>query len=366
MNKCRICADVLYSDLAKTCKSLKCKSAWKMERNKNLVPTIKLCLHCSIEFSTKDKRSNFCSTVCKSVIANKTKLEKYGTLSLESKESILNRINKAKTTKIKCSIEGCDLYSRNRGMCASHYIKHHYLKTLEGIETYRLHSQKRRHFDRNTKTLLKCELQFLRKIQTTCAKCNINKDLTIDHHIPLSKGGKLSLYNTVLLCHSCNSKKHNKLPEHFYTFDELETIQDRFNLIAEHRKNLPNVFFLFGCFGAGKTWVGNQLINNFFIVEYDKYRFKSVEIIDALPKTKPILFISSIGITAFMNKYGMKYNIVPIALIESSDVIRQRLIQRGGSMTANVERRLKRVESISNKYAEFSGTSNQVLEYLKN
>jgi 5-methylcytosine-specific restriction endonuclease McrA len=55
-----------------------------------------------------------------------------------------------------------------------------------------------------------------------CFKCKTTTDLTLDHHLPLSKGHGLSLSNAVLLCKSCNSRKHDRLPEDFYTSSELE------------------------------------------------------------------------------------------------------------------------------------------------
>ena len=57
-----------------------------------------------------------------------------------------------------------------------------------------------------------------------CFKCHSSENLTIDHHYPLSGGNKLELDNAVLLCQSCNSKKHTKLPEEFYSESELNKL----------------------------------------------------------------------------------------------------------------------------------------------
>ena len=45
-----------------------------------------------------------------------------------------------------------------------------------------------------------------------CAYCNSNKNLTIDHIIPASRGGKSSFENCITACKSCNNKKGNRTP----------------------------------------------------------------------------------------------------------------------------------------------------------
>jgi 5-methylcytosine-specific restriction endonuclease McrA len=44
-----------------------------------------------------------------------------------------------------------------------------------------------------------------------CGYCGNTKDLTIDHIIPKSKGGKSTWENLVTACISCNNKKDDKL-----------------------------------------------------------------------------------------------------------------------------------------------------------
>lgn len=44
-----------------------------------------------------------------------------------------------------------------------------------------------------------------------CAICGEKKPLTVDHIIPLSKGGSDYIENIQPLCRNCNSKKNNKL-----------------------------------------------------------------------------------------------------------------------------------------------------------
>ncbi len=46
-----------------------------------------------------------------------------------------------------------------------------------------------------------------------CQYCGTNKDLTLDHVIPKSKGGKSSWTNLVTACKHCNSRKGDETPE---------------------------------------------------------------------------------------------------------------------------------------------------------
>ena len=43
-----------------------------------------------------------------------------------------------------------------------------------------------------------------------CLACGTSERLTLDHVIPLSKGGSHSLSNSQILCHSCNASKKDK------------------------------------------------------------------------------------------------------------------------------------------------------------
>jgi 5-methylcytosine-specific restriction endonuclease McrA len=52
-----------------------------------------------------------------------------------------------------------------------------------------------------------------------CAYCGIeSKSLTIDHVIPLSRGGKSNFENCVAACKGCNAKKGNKLPSEIHMY----------------------------------------------------------------------------------------------------------------------------------------------------
>lgn len=48
----------------------------------------------------------------------------------------------------------------------------------------------------------------------SCQYCGCTRSLTIDHVIPRSRGGQDTWENLVVACHTCNTKKGNKLLEH--------------------------------------------------------------------------------------------------------------------------------------------------------
>jgi len=51
-----------------------------------------------------------------------------------------------------------------------------------------------------------------------CQYCGTPKALTIDHVVPVSRGGKSTFENCVTACRSCNNKKSNKLPSEVHMY----------------------------------------------------------------------------------------------------------------------------------------------------
>lgn len=70
--------------------------------------------------------------------------------------------------------------------------------------------------------------------ENKCFNCSSKKKLTIDHHYPLEKGYGLKnpdgSYNAVLLCSKCNMKKSNKMPDKFYSAEQLEILNEKYKL----------------------------------------------------------------------------------------------------------------------------------------
>lgn len=54
--------------------------------------------------------------------------------------------------------------------------------------------------------------ELLKRDHHCCQYCGSNKRLTIDHIIPVSKGGKNTWDNVVIACEICNQKKGDRTP----------------------------------------------------------------------------------------------------------------------------------------------------------
>jgi hypothetical protein len=72
---------------------------------------------------------------------------------------------------------------------------------------------KRRKFNRYIRPELKEKI--LAKYEHTCVKCGKHDNLTIDHIIPVVKGGKNDYTNLQVLCMTCNRKKGKKENKQF-------------------------------------------------------------------------------------------------------------------------------------------------------
>jgi len=55
--------------------------------------------------------------------------------------------------------------------------------------------------------------EVLRRDKHACQYCGSTKQLTLDHVIPRSKGGKHSWDNVVIACEPCNSRKGDRTPQ---------------------------------------------------------------------------------------------------------------------------------------------------------
>ena len=110
-------------------------------------------------------------------------------------------------------------YQKNKETIAEKFKE--YSQTEAGREVKKRSSAKRRALKINSEdgTITKQSLSELRELQNNkCYYCEEKLDFIsensvhLDHHIPLSKGGRHSIDNVKYTCKSCNLQKYSKMP----------------------------------------------------------------------------------------------------------------------------------------------------------
>jgi hypothetical protein len=128
------------------------------------------------------------------------------------------------------------------------------------------------------------------------------------------------------------------------------------------------LYMLAGQFGCGKTTTLSKLTDKFTTVSADKMNKKQLMsfIANNYFNDRPILLDIATLISTTHKALRDKYEIVMIYIIESTDIIKQRLATRGGSSPdKNIQNRFKRMQSLSKNYPGFVGTADEVLKYLQ-
>jgi 5-methylcytosine-specific restriction endonuclease McrA len=87
--------------------------------------------------------------------------------------------------------------------------------------------------------------QILEKWDHKCAYCESNKNLTIDHIIPQSKGGMDCSKNVVSCCNSCNQSKGHTYWEDWYSSQEFFSVEKYKKIKTWMKPDLPKDLFLY-------------------------------------------------------------------------------------------------------------------------
>jgi hypothetical protein len=185
------------------------------------------------------------------------------------------------------------------------------------------------------------------------------------HHLDSwdnNEEGRFELDNLVCLSEPAHKVFHKKYGKGSNTRFQYEEFKKEVNSYTVRSKQ--DLFIIAGCPASGKSWACEQLKDKFNYVPYDGIN-KDLHIYELLKNNdKPLLFDPTIKVSTFIKRIGHLFNIRLIVIIESEGVINSRMISRGGKITDTIKRRIKRMNNLVKK-AEFSGTSDQVLEYLK-
>lgn len=75
-----------------------------------------------------------------------------------------------------------------------------------------------------------------------CSQTHKTNDLTFDHVIPRSRGGRTSWDNIVTACQSCNTRKGNRLPRECSMYPLQEPYQPTIFELQEHGRSFPPNF----------------------------------------------------------------------------------------------------------------------------
>lgn len=85
-----------------------------------------------------------------------------------------------------------------------------YAKKNKEYKTFKASTRRARQAGAQATAVLRKEIK--RLYSSPCFYCESTQDITVDHLIPIGRGGSHSIGNLVSACRSCNVRKGNKLP----------------------------------------------------------------------------------------------------------------------------------------------------------
>jgi len=84
------------------------------------------------------------------------------------------------------------------------------LKNKEKYRMLRSERQSYRNYAINSRRFLILPKELKKIYSSECFKCGSNKNQSLDHIVPISRGGSHSIGNIMTLCKNCNASKGNK------------------------------------------------------------------------------------------------------------------------------------------------------------
>ena len=210
----------------------------------------------------------------------------------------------------------------------------------------------------------KIRQQCFKNANYTCDIYNVKGVALNAHHLYSwhnNEDKRFAIGNLVCLSEIAHKTFHHLYGHKNNTAQQYKEFKDK---IQKRIKNKQDLYLICGAPASGKTWVCNQLMDMFNYISFDNIN-KNYHVYKLLmANDKPLLYDPTIKISTFTKYYGHLFNIKRVVIIESLDTIQNRMKLRKGKVTKTINNRIQRMQQLSNG-AVFSGTSDQVLEYLK-
>lgn len=203
----------------------------------------------------------------------------------------------------------------------------------------------------------------LAKANFTCQKCNAKGGSLHAHHLNgfnLFPEQRFNTNNGVCLCENCHSAFHDAYGRGNNTkhqYDEWSNIDSK-----------PTVYLLIGAPGAGKSWIAEQVKNNYDYISFDDVPKK--EHIEKLkvPSSKHKLYDPTFKISTLIKRHSHELNFIIATIQEEEDTLRTRINSRGGKWTDTIMKRNNECKKRFIKYNKdnkgFIGNANEVLSFL--
>jgi Zn ribbon nucleic-acid-binding protein len=172
--------------------------------------------------------------------------------------------------------------------------------------------------------------------------------------------GRYDVNNGATLCHRHHKAFHSMYGNINCSVDQYNEWLDKY----KYKANTKTVFVVAGCSGSGKSWVCNQLTDKAGYISHDKIKGNVDAAIDS-NSLNIVMYDPTVKVSTFINRHDHLYNIRAVFILETDLVVEERIKKRGGIFTKHIVKRNLEMRKRAAKYGEFSGTSQEVLDYLK-
>lgn len=222
------------------------------------------------------------------------------------------------------------------------------------------HTTKQRHSYNNSNIRQEC----YENADFTCDLYGVKGEELNAHHLDSwhnNEDKRFELSNLVCLSKAAHKTFHKIYGNKNNTKEQYEQFKSE---VDKYRQTKQDLFLVAGCPASGKSWVCKQIKDNCNYVSYDGVN-KNYHIYELLKgNNKPLLYDPTIKVSTFTKRYGHLFNIRLVVINEDEKTINERMVNRGGVITETIKKRISKMNNLSKK-CEFSGTSSEVLEYIK-